>query len=111
MEEKFLLVKKIYLLTNDFPSDEKFGLVSQLKRASVSVPTNISEGSARNSEKEFLQFLYISLGSLTEVETLLLLSIELGFIKSKDVGDEVLQDVEVITKLLLGLINSIKKKL
>jgi four helix bundle protein len=77
----------------------------------VSVPTNISEGSARNSQKEFLQFLYISLGSLTEVETLLLLSKELGFISSLEICDELLQEIEIITKLLLGLINSIKKKL
>lgn len=110
-KKSFSLVKKIYLLTDEFPSEEKFGLISQLRRASVSVPTNISEGSARSSQKEFLHFLYISLGSLTEVETLLLLSRELGFIKSKGVVEELLKEIELITKLLLGLINSIKKKL
>lgn len=110
-KRSFAIVKRIYLITDDFPTEEKYGLVSQLRRASVSVPTNISEGSARNSQKEFLRFLYFSLGSLTEVETLLLLSIELGFIKSKELIEEILHEVEVITKLLLGLINSIKRKL
>jgi four helix bundle protein len=110
-KRSFSLVKKIYLLTEEFPKDERFGLISQLRRAAVSVPTNISEGSARNSQKEFLRFLYFSLGSLTEVETLLLLSKELGFINSGERCDELLAEIEIITKLLLGLINSIKKKL
>ncbi len=110
-KRSFSFVKSIYLLTDTFPSDERFGLISQLRRASVSVPTNISEGAARNSQKEFLHFLYIALGSLTEVETLLLLSNELGFINSTDTNNELLQEIETITKLLLGLINSIKGKL
>ena len=110
-KRSFALVKRIYLITDDFPVEEKYGLVSQLRRASVSVPTNISEGSARNSSKEYLRFLYFSLGSLTEVETLLLLSKELGFIKSQVSNEEILHEVEIITKLLLGLINSIKKRL
>ena len=110
-KKSFSLVKEIYLITDSFPSEEKFGLISQLRRASVSVPTNISEGAARNSQKEFIHFLYISLGSLTEVETLLLLSKELGFIIEKEKFEVLLKDIEFITKLLLGLINSIKKKL
>ena len=110
-KKSFSLVKEIYLITDSFPSKEKFGLISQLRRASVSVPTNISEGAARNSQKEFIHFLYISLGSLTEVETLLLLSKELGFISGKEKFKMLLDEIEIITKLLLGLINSIKKKL
>ncbi len=58
-KRSFALVKDLYNLTNEFPSDEKFGLISQIRRAGVSVPTNISEGSARNSPKEFIQSLYI----------------------------------------------------
>lgn len=112
MEKKsFSLVKKIYLLTDSFPVDERFGLISQLRRASISVPTNISEGSARNSQKEFLHFLYIALGSLSEIETLLLLAKDLEFIDSSEVFDEIIDDIELITKMLLGLINSIKRKL
>lgn len=110
-KRSFSLVKEIYLITASFPPEEKFGLISQLRRASVSVPTNISEGAARNSQKEFIHFLYISLGSLTEVETLLLLSKELGFISEKEKFEILLIEIEIITKLLLGLINSIKKKL
>jgi len=73
------LVKEIYLLTQQFPGEEKFGLVSQMRRASVSVPSNIAEGQARRSTAEFSQFLSISQGSLAELETQLIVSIELGF--------------------------------
>ena len=63
------LVKNIYQLTSKFPSEEKFGLVAQIRRAAVSIPSNISEGEARNSDKDYIRFLYISLGSLSEIET------------------------------------------
>ncbi|MCO5234248.1 MAG: four helix bundle protein [Chitinophagales bacterium] len=109
-QRSFSLVKELYNLTSCFPTDEKFGLIAQIRRAGVSVPTNISEGSARNSSKEFIQFLYIALGSITEVETLLLLSVELNFSNKNDV-DKLLLEIEIITKLLLGLIKSIKNKL
>lgn len=109
-KRSFYLVKEIYILTESFPADEKFGMISQLKRAAVSVPTNISEGSARHSSKEFIHFLYIALGSLTEIETLLLLSIELSF-STKENIDKHLDEIEIITKLLLGLIKSVKSKL
>ena len=71
-------VTKIYLRTDDFPKNEEFGLKSQIRRAVVSIPANISEGAARNSTKEFLQFLHISLGSLSELETLLIIQRILG---------------------------------
>lgn len=109
-KRSFALVKDLYLLTNGFPVDEKFGLIAQIKRAAVSVPTNIAEGSARNSSKEFLHFLYIALGSLTELETLLLLSQNLNFVTNELVGVH-LSEIETITKLLLGLIKSVKNKL
>lgn len=60
------LVEDVYALSKFFPNDEKFGLTNQIRRASVSVPSNISEGAARKSDKEFIQFLYIALGSLSE---------------------------------------------
>ena len=73
------LVKDIYQLSSKFPSEEKFGLVAQIRRAVVSIPSNISEGAARNSDKDYIRFLYISLGSLSEIETQLIIAEELGF--------------------------------
>jgi four helix bundle protein len=62
-------VKKVYQVTNNFPASEKFGLIKQIRRAAVSIPSNIAEGQGRNSTKEFKQFLAISLGSLATLET------------------------------------------
>ena len=73
------LLKDIYQLTSKFPSEEKFGLVVQIRRAVVSIPSNIPEGAARNSDKDYIRFLYISLGSLSEIETQLIIAEELGF--------------------------------
>lgn len=80
---------KIYSLTNSFPKDEIFGLISQLRRAASSIPTNIAEGCGRNSDKEFNQFLNIALGSALETEYLLLLSNDLNYLKA-----EVYQDLD-----------------
>ena len=76
------LITDIYKLLASFPTDEKFGLISQLKRAAVSVPSNIAEGAGRNSNKEFNHFLSISLGSLFELETQLIISKNLNLINS-----------------------------
>ncbi len=72
------LAEAVYALTRTFPAEEKFGLVSQLRRAAVSVPSNIAEGQVRRSAAEFCQFLSISLGSLAELETQLILASKLG---------------------------------
>ena len=98
------LAKSIYSLTAEFPKEEIYGLVSQMKRAAVSVPSNIAEGAARNSNKEFIRFLYNSLGSLAELETQLLLSRELGFVQSRDIH----VDIEGIRKMLFGLIKHLR---
>ena len=82
------------------------GLVSQIRRAAVSIPSNIAEGAARNSNKEFIQFLYISLGSLAELETQLLLSKELGFLKNEEINGSIVR----IRKMLLGLIKHLRRK-
>ncbi len=78
-----LLCEMIYKVTTDFPTEEKFGLTSQLRRASVSVPSNIAEGAARKSKAEFSHFISISLGSLSEIDTQLEISKRLGFLKSE----------------------------
>jgi four helix bundle protein len=98
--------ENIYRLTRDFPKEEQFGLTSQIKRSAISIPSNIAEGAARNSNKEFLQFLLIAMGSLSEIETQLLLAERLNFLGENSVFD----DVESIRKMLLGLIRFVKGK-
>jgi four helix bundle protein len=105
-KESMLLAKEVYLLTKGFPKEELYGITSQIRRASVSVPSNIAEGAARSSDKEFIQFLYISLGSISELETQLLLSRDLGFIINLDI----LPKIESTKKKLLGLIKYLKNK-
>ncbi|KMQ62597.1 S23 ribosomal protein [Chryseobacterium sp. BLS98] len=73
------LVKEIYIISENFPKSELFGLTSQIRRSSVSIPTNIAEGCGRSTDKEFARFLEISIGSTNETEYLLLLSCDLGF--------------------------------
>lgn len=109
-KRSFTLVTKLYLLTASFPPTEKYGITSQLRRAAISIPLNIAEGSARRSDKELLQFLYIALGSASELDTLLLLSKDLGFINPLDC-DSVLDDLNIIFKLLIGFINAVKKRI
>jgi len=105
-QEAMSLVKMIYESTNSFPAEENFGLKSQIRRAAVSIPSNIAEGAARTGSKEFLQFLSISRGSLSEVETQLLIAKDLGYLKNPD---HVLEQINKIFALLGGLINSIRK--
>ena len=81
-QKAFVLVKEIYLFTNLFPRSELYGLVSQMRRSSVSIPSNIAEGFARRSPKENCQFISIALGSLSELETQVLLAKDLKFADS-----------------------------
>jgi four helix bundle protein len=105
-KESMLLAKEVYFLTKDFPKEELYGITSQIRRASVSVPSNIAEGAARSSDKEFIQFLYISLGSLSELETQLLLARDLEFIRTL----HILPKIESTRMKLLGLIKYLKNK-
>ena len=88
-KEAMKLAKEVYTLTARFPKEEMYGLSSQIRRASVSIPSNIAEGAARGSSKDFSRFLYISLGSLAELETQLLLAVDLGFIDNNDLDESV----------------------
>lgn len=100
----------IYSKIKLFPQEELYGLVSQLRRAAVSVPTNIAEGAGRKSKKEYLQFLYISKGSLAETEYLLHFSNRVGYLKDNEYKE--LEEMFLKTvKTLSGLINSVKKDL
>lgn len=78
------LAKQAYLLTSSFPSDERFGLISQIRRAAVSIPANIAEGYGRGTSGAYIQFLHISQGSARELETLIELSNDLGYLKAAD---------------------------
>jgi four helix bundle protein len=97
----------IYKLTGSFPSDEKFGLTSQLRRAGVSVPSNIAEGSGRNSDKEFIHFLSIATGSSYEVETQLIIAHRLGYIKEEEIQEATLKLSE-IQKMIFTFSNKLK---
>ena len=100
------LVVATYRLSSQFPDEEKFGLTSQMRRAAVSVPSNIAEGAARNSTKEYIRFLYIALGSLSELETQLLISKRLEYL-SDFLEDAIIE----IRKMLLSLIKSLKQNI
>jgi len=97
--------EKIYRLTASFPKNEEYGLKSQLRRAAVSIPSNIAEGAARQTKKEFVQFLYMAAGSASEVDTQLEIAFRLGYIDEHDRGS-VGMDLENISRMLSGLIRS-----
>jgi len=102
-------VVKIYRVTAKYPSEEKFGLISQLRRASVSIPSNLAEGAGRNSDKDFLRFLYISLGSILEVDTQVIISQKLGFIDQGQL-DDICLELTNLKKMYLGLIKYLRRK-
>lgn len=104
------LVTDIYRLTKSFPTEEKFGIVSQLNRAVVSVPSNIAEGWGRESSKNYLQFLRISRRSLMEIETLMIISKNLKYI-DKEHFDPICAKTDEVGKILQGLIKSIQQKI
>ena len=101
------LVTEIYRITAQFPSEEKFGLVSQMRRAAVSIPSNIAEGAARNSRKEFINFLHIAQGSIAELETQVIISNKLSFIDSSQ-KQLLLNEIDEISKMIIGLQRSLR---
>lgn len=100
------LVEELYKLTKEFPKEETYCLSSQIRRSAISIPSNIAEGAARNSKKEYIQFLYISLGSASELETQLIIAERLEYLKNtSDVFDK-LNDIK---KMIVGLISYLRK--
>lgn len=100
----------IYGKTKNFPSDERFGLTSQIRRAAVSIPSNIAEGAARQSDKEFLQFLAIAQGSCSEVETELRIALKPGFIGEPGYF-ELKAEADSIGRMLVGLSKHLRAKI
>lgn len=102
-------VIQIYKATEFLPKDERFGLTSQLRRASVSIPANIAEGAGRKSNKEFMHFLSNAQGSASEVETELIIANGLGFL-SKEELDKLTVELDDISRMITGLSNYLRTK-
>ena len=107
--ESMNLAADIYRVTQAFPREEMFGMTSQMRRASVSVPANIAEGYGRQQTKPFIQFLRVSQGSLKEVETLVLLSVRVGLI-AEVAADALVQRCQRVGKMLVGLVRKLDAK-
>ncbi len=106
-QEAIGLVEDVYRLTSVFPREELYGLASQMRRAAVSVPSNIAEGAARQSDREFLQFLIIARGSLSELDTQVLIAEKLGYVKNME---PIMQRINKVFGLLGGLIRTLKQR-
>ncbi|WPY97917.1 four helix bundle protein [Christiangramia sp. OXR-203] len=101
------LVETIYKISAQFPASEIYGLTNQIRRASVSISSNIAEGAGRSSDKELLYFLNVALGSLAEVETQVEIALRLNFISTADI---IFEQITEVRKLIIGFRNYIKKK-
>lgn len=109
-QKSMSFVTKVYRHLDTFPKTEHYGLVSQIKRSSVSVPSNIAEGSSRRSTKEFLRYINIANGSLAEAETQLQIATNLGYLDEKSLV-EMLNATDEISRMLQGLYVALEKKL
>ena len=99
------LVTDIYKLTKNFPKEEIYGLSSQMQRAAVSYPSNIAEGAARNSKPDYIRFIYIALSSLSELETQVIISKNLGYTSD---NEKLLNEIEILRKMTLNFIKHLK---
>jgi four helix bundle protein len=100
------IVDKIYLITDSFPRDELYGLVAQMRKAAVSIPSNVAEGFVRHHTKEYKQFLYISLGSCAELDTQVVIAHRRNYIPEKKL-EELAEDINHETRMLVSLINKL----
>jgi four helix bundle protein len=101
------LVKDVYVVVKSFPDDEKFGIISQIKRASVSIPANIAEGAGRNTDKDFGRFLDIANGSSYELETLIILSSDLEYLNKSDF-EIIIDKIKEVQKMIYSFRNKIR---
>lgn len=108
-QKAYSLCLETYALTKRFPNEEKYGLVSQLNRCAVSIPSNIAEGYTRKSTADYIRFLYMSYSSLAELETQLLLSKDLNFI-NKENFKTIIKSQNEVQRIMMGLIKSLKQK-
>jgi len=108
-KQAITLAKIVYQTTGEYPKAEMFGLVSQMRRAAVSIASNIAEGAARHGNKEFIQFLYVAVGSASELDTQLEISKAAGFIEAGKF-DAMQEAVSRVTQMLYGLIRATKSK-
>lgn len=108
-QKSILLTKHVYIATRNFPREEIYGLISQLRRAVASIPANIAEGAARNHRKEFLNFLGIASGSGAEVETLLLISKDLEYVSS-ELYEQLAREIDEVMRMLNRLRQSLRAK-
>ena len=106
-QKAYALVLAVYRVTERFPSEERFALVAQLRRAAVSIPSNIAEGFGRQTRSDFLRFLDMARGSAYEVQTQLRLAFDLNFASPES---QVLEDVAEVIRVLNGLISSLRSK-
>lgn len=102
------LITKVYKITGSFPRYEQYGISIQMRKSSLSVASNIAEGAARQTKKEFIQFLHMAQGSLSELDTQVEASKQLGYLQEKDIKDLSDNAIE-IDKMITGLIKSLKK--
>lgn len=100
------LASDIYLLTNSFPGIERFGLISQMQRSAVSIPSNIAEGSAKSSNKDFARFLEMSIGSSFELETQLILASKLNYVDS-EISISTQNKINELQKMIIGFKNKL----
>lgn len=107
-QKSILLVKSIYVLTDSFPNSENYILTQQVKRSAISIPSNIAEGWGRNSSDTYTHFLKIATGSLCELETQLIIAVELNFTSNEKIESSICL-IEEISKMLKSLINTIEK--
>ena len=105
-QKSITFVTQIYKMTEKYPTHELYGLTNQIRRAAVSIPSNIAEGAGRKNTKEFIQFLYIARGSASELETQIIIAKKLGYMNDEE---SLISDITIIRKMLNALITSLRK--